>query len=146
MGAARAYAMGLLARRERSCAELVQRLTARGYAPRLTAAVVAGLAGEGLVSDQRYATERVRVRAEQGVGPLRIHSELRERGLASETIAAALDVTDPLWAERASRARRKRFGAALPQDRTERARQARFLQGRGFSFEQITFAVSAPPT
>lgn len=137
--------MGLLARREHSCAELLQRLAVRGYDPGLTEAVIADLAGEGLVSDLRYAVERVRVRAQQGVGPLRILVELRERGLTSEVIGEALNLKDPLWAERASRARRKRFGAILPQEHTERARQARFLQGRGFSVEQITFAVSVPP-
>jgi regulatory protein len=37
----------------------------------------------------------------------------------------------------AETARHKRFGAPLPQDFAGRARQARFLQQRGFSAEQI---------
>jgi regulatory protein len=38
-------------------------------------------------------------------------------------------------------ARRKRFGAELPGDMQERARQARFLQQRGFSMEDIRKAL-----
>lgn len=88
----------------------------------------------------------MRVRAEHGVGPLRILAELKGKGLAPEMIAAVLDCHDPVWGERARLARCKRFGEAIPKDMTERARQSRFLQGRGFSFEQITQAVSAPRT
>lgn len=108
--------------------------------------VVGQLASENLVSDTRYGSERVRVRAAQGVGPFRILAELQGKGLASETIAAVLDLHDPMWDERARRARSKRFGEVLPSGMTERARQSRFLQARGFSFGQITFAVSTPRT
>lgn len=108
--------------------------------------MVARLAEENAVSDSRYASERVRVRGAQGVGPLRIRAELSAKGVAAEVIATALDGHDPEWGERASLARRKRFGAALPSDHAERARQSRFLQSRGFSFEHIIFAVSTPRT
>jgi len=125
---------------------LIERLGTRGYEPDEARSVVAQLAAENWVSDKRYGDSRVRSRALQGVGPLRILVELRAKGLAPETIAAVLDCRDPLWNERACRARVKRFGEALPEGVTERARQSRFLQTRGFSFEQITQAVSTPRT
>ena len=138
--------MSLLARRDYSCQELTERLCTRGYATDEAAAVVARLAEERAVSDSRYGSERVRVRSAQGVGPLRIRAELQAKGVAPEVIAAVLDGRDPEWRERACRARRKRFGEALPSDRAERARQSRFLQTRGFSVEHIIFAVSTPRT
>lgn len=138
--------MSLLARRDYSCHELAERLHTRGYPPDKVALVVARLAEENAVSDSRYASERVRVRSAQGVGPLRIRAELQAKGVAADVIAAVLDGRDPEWGERASLARSKRFGAELPSDRTERARQSRFLQARGFGFEHIIFAVSTPRT
>ena len=41
----------------------------------------------------------------------------------------------------AATARRKRFGDDLPRDMQERARQARFLQQRGFSMDDIRKAL-----
>lgn len=118
----------------------------RGYTADEVDGVVSQLASENLVSDLRYGSERVRVRAAQGVGPLRIRAELQDKGVGPDVIAAVLDCQDSVWQERAVRARTKRFGEAMPEDRTERARQSRFLQGRGFSFEQISFAVNRPRT
>ncbi|MHB8253520.1 MAG: regulatory protein RecX [Acidiferrobacter sp.] len=143
---ARSYAIGLLARRDYSCYELTARLCVRGYEADEAERVVSQLASENLVSDRRYGSERVRVRAAQGVGPFRILAELQSKGLGPEIISAVLDNHDPMWEERARRARAKRFGEAIPQGVTERARQSRFLQSRGFTFEQITFAVSTPRT
>ncbi len=107
---------------------------------------MAQLVEAGLVSDRRYGAGRVRVRAGQGVGPLRIRAELHGKGLDGETIAAVLNEHDPAWNERARKARCKRFGEAVPPDWQERARQARFLRGRGFTMAQIGFAIEAPAT
>jgi regulatory protein len=38
--------------------------------------------------------------------------------------------------------RHKRFGSELPEDFKERARQARFLQYRGFTTDQINHALA----
>ncbi len=138
--------MSLLARRDYSCHELTERLCTRGYPADEAAAAVARLALENAVSDSRYGSERVRVRSAQGVGPLRIRAELQAKGVAAEVIAAVLDMGDPEWGERACRARGKRFGEERPTDRSERARQSRFLQTRGFTREHIIFAVSVPRT
>ena len=138
--------MSLLARRDYSCYELTERLRTRGYPADETDEVVARLALENAVSDSRYGSERVRVRSAQGVGPLRIRAELQAKGVAGEVIAAVLDMGDPEWGERACLARCKRFGEARPTDRSERARQSRFLQTRGFTREHIIFAVSVPRT
>ena len=45
------------------------------------------------------------------------------------------------WAGIAREIRRKRFGLSPPGDYRERARQARFLQYRGFSAEQVRAAL-----
>ncbi len=83
----------------------------------------------------------MRGRGAQGVGPLRIMVELKAKGVPPEIITSALASVEDSWGERAVAARVKRFGGEPPQDREERARQARFLQTRGFRHEDIMYAV-----
>jgi len=133
----RKKAMDLLMRREHAVGELQKKLNARDYDTEIVAEVVEQLASEGLVSDTRFTEAFVRYRANNGRGPQRIQSELRERGVNEKIQAAYLDMGDSRWFERAAQVRSKRFGDALPEDFKERARQARFLQYRGFTSEQI---------
>jgi regulatory protein len=130
-------ALDLLARREHAVAELRQKLEAKGYASDTVQELVRELQDEGLVSDERFTEAFVRYRMNRGDGPLRIQSKLRECGVDEMTRARYLDFHDPRWLEQIKQARRKRFGAGLPGDYQERARQARFLQYRGFTTEQI---------
>lgn len=132
---ARDKALRLLARREHSAKELRTKLIARGLPAEIVDAAVQGLAEENLQSDARFAEGYTRNRCEQGYGPLRIRAELRERGVDDALID--LNPAEGDWRQRAEAARRKRFGATLPTSWKERARQARFLQYRGFSAEHI---------
>jgi regulatory protein len=129
--------MRLLARREHSCLELQHKLEGRGFAAGEVAEVLASLAAERLQSDERFAEAYVYFRSSRGRGPVRIRAELRERGIGDELISRYLSMTGNEWQVRAAAERQKRFGDELPQEWKERSRQARFLQNRGFSSEQI---------
>ncbi len=132
-----ATALRLLARREHSELELRHKLAGRQFDDDLIATVVAELAAQGLLSDRRFAETYVSGRFERGFGPLRIQSELRERGVATDLVAETLAELSGAWVDSAARQRNKRFGAELPEDARERARQMRFLQQRGFTGDQI---------
>ena len=67
--------------------------------------------------------------------------ELRERGVDAETINSSLEEAETDWVQAAREARRRKFGVSLPRDYRERAKQARFLQYRGFSSDQIRAAL-----
>ena len=126
--ALRVAALRLLARREYSRAELKARLAAAASEDELDS-VLDALQAEGLLSDQRYASARVRY------GNARLKQELRQHGISDDDIAAAL----PEGGDEAARCRAvwaRKFGR-LPVDATERGRQMRFLQHRGFSGEAI---------
>lgn len=85
------------------------------------------------LSAERFVESRVHARLSR-FGNLRIHSELARHGLnPSAEIERSLAATE---LERAREVRDRRF-ADLPHDAAERARQARFLAGRGFSAEVI---------
>jgi regulatory protein len=135
--------MGLLARREHSARELSHKLKSRDYDEVSIQAVIESLIDEGLQSDDRFAEQFTRSRVEKGYGPIRIRQELRERGIADSLISHYLDVNDPEWPRRAQKAREKRFGRGLPGEYREQARQARFLQQRGYTSEQIMRIIKA---
>jgi regulatory protein len=137
----RAKALALLARREHSAQELKVKLLGRGYERTAVEAVLSSLEARKLLSDTRFVQEFVAARVRRGSGPLKIRVELRGRGIASELMDEALGAHQGGWAGGAAEARRKRFGGKLPKDMKERARQARFLQQRGFSMEHIRAAL-----
>ena len=130
-------ALRLLARREHSTQELTAKLLVRGFELGAVAEVVSALAAKNLVSDARFVEEFVAARLRRGAGPAKIRDELRNRGVVEGLVEDALDVRRDEWMATAAAVRRKRFGAALPRDFAERARQARFLQQRGFTADQI---------
>ena len=135
-------ALGLLARREHAGSELLRKLGQRGYADDVAARVVAGLAERGLLSEQRFAESFVGARARRGQGPLRLRAELAQRGIDDPTIRAALSAPDLDWSALADQVRRKKFGAEAPAVLSERARQTRFLEYRGFTADHIRAALA----
>jgi regulatory protein len=142
--AARAAAVAWLARRDLPSGELRARLGARGFSSAAIAGALAALAAEGALNDERYAHNYVAYHGGRGRGPIRIGVDLRARGLPPELIEAALE-SGPDWRLAAAAARARRFGKAAPAGWREKARQARFLQYRGFSADHIRAVTGADP-
>lgn len=82
-------ALQLLTRREYSRAELKAKLAAQAETEEELDAVLDRLQTEKLLSDQRYATQRVVARAGR-YGNGRLRQELRQRGISDDDIAEAL--------------------------------------------------------
>jgi regulatory protein len=139
--ACRQAALNLLARREHSRAELATKLTARGFPAVTVAACLEALEDAGLLATDRFAMSFVRAHAAKGQGPVRIRFELLRKGVDAETAERALAAEACDWDVNARAARRKRFGSEPPRSMSERARQARFLDYRGFTSEQIKAAL-----
>lgn len=136
-----AAAVRLLARREHSIEELKRKLVSRGHEEAQVGAIVEKLLSKRLVSDERFAAGMVRHRAQRGQGPIRIRAELREQGVADAVIEQEFETAGVDWNQLAADVRRRKFGAAPPGDFRLRAKQARFLQYRGFSADQISAAL-----
>jgi regulatory protein len=134
-------AVACLARREHSSHELRKKLEKAGIDTVVVAEVVGELQRQGLVSDERFAEAFVRYRSGKGFGPQRIEMELNERGVDRALISLALEGSECNWTRLAGDVRGKKFGTGQPADYKERARQARFLQYRGFTSEQIRSAL-----
>lgn len=134
MNALRSRAIRLLARREYTRVELAHKLALHGT-PEEIDAVIAALEACQLQSDVRCAESYLRAHAGR-LGLARLRQNMKLRGLDAglvETQLKALtsngDLPDELESARAVWVRK--FSAA-PVDVKEWARQARFLQGRGF--------------
>lgn len=135
MSKLRSRAIRLLARREHSRAELARKLAAHGAQEEIDA-VINELQASQLQSDARFAESYVHAHAARW-GAARLRQKLTASGLARELIDAQLahaDLPDELARARDVWARK--FFAA-PVDAREWARQARFLQGRGFANDII---------
>ena len=130
-------AVGMLARREHTPQEIRDKLEQRGLESEVVTGVIESLLQDNLLSEERFAEQFVRQRVERGDGPLKIRIEMQRRGVDEEQIDLQLESVEANWRELAENARRKRFGDEIPAEYAERARQARFLQGRGFGMEQI---------
>lgn len=139
-------ALQLLTRREYSRAELKAKLAAtevlaadNDTEETTVEDVLDRLQAENLLSDQRYATQRVVARAGR-YGNGRLRQELRQRGISDDDITEAL----PEAGDETERCRAiwgKKFGRP-PQSAEERAKQMRFLQYRGFSGDAIRRVMS----
>lgn len=154
----KARALAWLAQREHSRSELRRKLlrAARAQAARAPAdepgsaadadpaiaieQLLDALQGHGLLSDERFVESRVRVRSANH-GTRRIEFELAQHGL--KLGPAQLQQMRDSELQRARLLWQRRFGA-LPVEAADRARQARFLAGRGFAAAVVRRVLRAP--
>ena len=131
----RVRALRLLGRREYTREELGTRLAPHAQDPAAVERLLDEFAGLGWISEER-AIEQV-VHARRGkFGSRRIRQELVARGIDAERVAAAVAGLKASEDEALRAVWRRKFGRA-PVSAAERARQVRFLQGRGFALEAI---------
>ena len=131
----RARALQYLARREYSRAELRSKLLPHVQEGEDVDAVLDELARRNWLSDARAATLLVDSKRAR-FGTQRIAHELRQKGIAESLISEALPQLKETELDAARVVWQKKFGV-IPQDAKEKARQARFLQSRGFSMDVI---------
>ena len=136
----------MLARREHSRHELGHKLEYDGADREALAELLDEFEAKNWLSDRRFAESYVADHRRRE-GAVKLAHALRQRGIADEVIAevlAALNTShsDDSEVSRARTVWRKKF-ATPPSTQQERAKQMRFLQGRGFSIETIRLAMSA---
>ncbi len=134
-------ALRWLAQREHSRAELERKLARHaGGDDEVEAAaqithVLDDLAARGLLSESRVAESVLQTQG-QRFGSRRIRQTLQAKGLDAELVSATVQQARAGEYERALRVWQRRFGQA-PQTAAERAKQMRFLAGRGFDGDII---------
>lgn len=132
--ALREKALRLLARRDHSRAELARKLREDGDEDEI-AALLVRFEECGLLSDSRFAGQFVTSRAAR-FGTRRLQYDLKQRGVAEADVADALASVGDDEVVRARAVWARKFDAR-PADAKSWAKQARFLQSRGFSADSI---------
>ena len=135
------YAMGLLSRREYGANEIQQKLQSKG-ASQDASQVLAWLQTQNMQSDERYAQTLLRSKAERGYGPSRIRQEMQQKRLASDAVSLAFENFEGDWFEMALKTYEKKFRAPISHDPKDRAKRQRFLLYRGYTGDQISYALS----
>ncbi len=128
----------LLARRDHSRKELLNKLTGKGFDREAVLAVIDELAQQGWQDDQRYARSYARYRMQKGYGPVRIEYELRQNGVDEIDLDAVLRESDSSWMGLLEQVYNKKYNHKKNLDRNEWAKRSRFLLHRGFTGEMIS--------
>ncbi len=138
-------AVKLLAFRDHSVFELNRKLLKREHSVEAIDGALHELIALNYVNDTRYADTYAEQRLRKGFGPLSVIAKLRERGLETHLIDAALRNQNANWAELAQIQIEKRFDAAtiLSRENRSESRLARFLAHRGFSASDSLRALKA---
>ena len=133
-------ALRYLARREHSRAELARKLAAHAESPAMVEGVLNELAAKRQLSDERYADVRANWLSRK-YGAAKIRHDLKAHGVA-EAVIERVSAEGDYDRAKAIIARKYRGPATT---REEKAKRARFLQSRGFSYDVIRRLIDADP-
>lgn len=133
----RGYVYRNLAMREWARKMLYQKTVAKFDDAKMVNDILDEFEESDLLSDKRFAEAYIRsARDYRGYGPIKTKLRLMEKGVKSNLYSEYLAERHDIWVLRCCKARDKRFGV-LPETMTERAKQYKFLQQRGFRDDQI---------
>ena len=131
--------MRLCARSEHCCADISRKLAGLAEAEREE--VLGTLCREGYLDDARYARAFARDKsALQGWGILKIKLALQRKGIAADSIAAALAEIDAPAADSKMEQLLRAKWKALEKESDPEKKAARFFRyglGRGYSYEEL---------
>ena len=139
------YAVGALARRMRTVAELKRLMRARvdeaesEYGQTLIDLVIRRLKDRGYLNDSQYAASYTSLRRDnQKFGRMRVITELKTRGVHGEVIAKAIDSAyEGVSEEKQARDYLRKKRLKKPTDKKETARIFRQLARAGFGTKTI---------
>ena len=126
----------MLARREHSRRELLDKLALRGYQRDEVEPVVDAMAECGWQNEERYAECYVRQRIQNGYGPIRIRYELQQRGINDADLDEQAE-SQGGWQNLLRDVYTRKYGEETSLTQNEWLKRSRFLQQRGFSGEAI---------
>ena len=137
----RIAAMGMLAGREYLQNQLAEKLAKKFDNSPHIPEVLDRLVEENLQSDHRFIEAFIRSRISRGQGETRIRLELKQRGANLALVSKLLAEAEVDWYELALQTATNKFGQSQPADAKEKAKRMRFLQYRGYNFDQINYAL-----
>lgn len=132
-----------LSKREHSRFELLQKLSPKAESLSQLENILDDMAARGWQSDRRFAEVFARDRS-QRYGPIKVRFELKNRGVEESLILTTLEEQAVDWHKKAHEHVQRKFGeVSFNDDLQLKAKAYRFLAQRGFSSDQISYALSA---
>ncbi|UJF19013.1 recombination regulator RecX [Vibrio sp. SS-MA-C1-2] len=138
---AKQVAVNILSRRDHSEYELRTKLQTRDFASSEIDEAILFCFEHRWLDDGRYSELVVRSGISKGHGLYRIKQTLKQKGVENQIIEIATQENDQDWFELAKETLARRFSREIDSDK-EKARRIRFLQSRGFNFDQINYALN----
>ena len=105
--------MNLLARREHSASELMQKLKLREHDPQEISKTIEELQTDNLQSDERFAESFINQRVNAGYGPIKIRHELRQKGVDEALVDVFLEAFVDEWQDRLIQQRIRKYGEEI---------------------------------
>jgi len=131
------FALKLIGMRSHSRKELERKLLKKGYGKEIIDNVLEKLTREGVLDDRIFGMELIRSRSRRKPsGKLKLHCELRNKGVPENLIAELLDEYDNQ--EPCRLAAEKKFASLRGATETDRKKKLEvFLRNRGFEWREI---------
>ena len=133
--------MDFLARRDHTAKEIFQKLEKRVESLDMLRAEIVKLEQEGLIDNMRFAEQYVYSRSKKGYGPVRIKSELINKGINKDIGKKIISSIN--WMSIAKQVLEKKVGNKKLIAIKENIKIKRFLIYRGFDYYQIEEAFSS---
>ena len=127
--------MDFLSRREHSSREILNKMSNRVESKEMLLDSIKELIEDGLLSDERFAESYFQSRKNRGYGPLRIRNELKQKGVGDQIFFTLSNEVN--WHKYALEALRKKINGDLPTEIKDVLKLKRFLNYRGFDFQDI---------
>ena len=127
----------MLSRREHSIFELKRKLMQKSFTETEIELAIDRLLVNNLLSEERFTESYINMRRRKGYGPVKIAQELRQRGIDGDFFESYLDRNNSHWRELMRAQYEKKFGEERSDEYAEKARRAKYLQGRGFPLDWV---------
>ncbi|WP_440053729.1 regulatory protein RecX [Pseudoalteromonas sp. T1lg65] len=138
------YAIWLLSRQDYSAFSLTQKLLQKGATEEVAQQLVEWLQSLGYVNDKRYAESFLNRQVAKYHGQKRVMMAASQKGIDRQTLAALIEEKQVDWYELAAQAYEKKYGWCETQlEYKEKSKRVSYMSRRGFSFDEIEFAIEA---
>ena len=134
--------MDYLSRREHSRYELYKKISTHNFDKDLINQELDLLIEDGLLSDERFVEAFIYFRKKKGKGPLKISSELRDRGADESLINKYIEeIENSEWLDSAKQVAEKKLGNNQQLDYDNQLKMMKFLNNRGFTIDQVKITI-----
>ncbi len=125
----------MLSRRDYTVHQVKSKLQSKDFTSEEIEQLIKLAIEHGWLNEQRFIENYIHYRSQRGIGPKRIQFELAQKGI---NLSQLKEISNDQWRTNLKIVLQKKYGSTqLARDAKERAKQLRFLYGRGFTYEQI---------